>query len=96
VHDAKLFEVDRLLDVAFKSNGIGLFFKVRWTGPFNVPSEVTWEPMQGVDHLDIFSDIFSDIFELMSIETFLRGMICLTLQSLACKNPEDTKILSAA
>jgi hypothetical protein len=29
VHDAKRFEVDRLLDVAFNSNGIGILFKVR-------------------------------------------------------------------
>jgi hypothetical protein len=29
VHGAKRFEVDRLLDVAFNSNGTGLLFKVR-------------------------------------------------------------------
>jgi hypothetical protein len=42
VHDAKGFEVDRILDVAFNSNGTGLLFKVRWAALFNVPSEDTW------------------------------------------------------
>jgi hypothetical protein len=50
VHDAKRFEVDKLLDVAVNSNGNGLLFKVRWAAPFNVPTEDTWEPMRGDDH----------------------------------------------
>jgi hypothetical protein len=53
VHDAKRFKVDQILDVAFNSNGTGLLFKVRWPPPFNVPSEDTWEPMRGVNHLSI-------------------------------------------
>jgi hypothetical protein len=62
VYDAKRFEVDRLLDVAFNSNGTGILFKVRWAALFNVPSEDTWEPMRGVDRLEIFSDFLrSDV-----------------------------------
>jgi hypothetical protein len=35
VHDAKPFEVERLLDVAFNSNGSGrLLFKIRWATRF--------------------------------------------------------------
>jgi hypothetical protein len=54
VHDAKRFKVDQILDVAFNSKGTRLLFKVRCAAPFNVPSEDTWEPMRGVDHLNIF------------------------------------------
>jgi hypothetical protein len=67
VHDAKRFEVDQILDVAFNSNGTGLLFKVRWATPFNVPSEDTWEPMRGDNHLNIFSeflrrDVYRELF----------------------------------
>jgi hypothetical protein len=75
VHVAKQVEVDRLLDVAFNSNGIGLLFKVRWAAPFDVPSEDTWEPMRGVDHLNIFSeflrtDVFRDFLPPMTLSDF--------------------------
>jgi hypothetical protein len=61
VPDAKRFEVGRLLDVAFNSNGTGLLLRVRWAAPFNVPSEDTWEPMRGVDHLYIFSEFLRTV-----------------------------------
>jgi hypothetical protein len=68
VHDAKRFEVDRLLDVAFNSNGTGLWFKVCWAAPFNVPSEDTWQPMRGVDHLNIFSKFLrTDVYRELSV-----------------------------
>jgi hypothetical protein len=41
VYDAKRFEVDRLVDVAFNSNGSGLLLNVRWASPINVPREDT-------------------------------------------------------
>jgi hypothetical protein len=37
VHDAKRFEVDRLLDVAFNSNGTGLFVQSSLGGTFQRP-----------------------------------------------------------
>jgi hypothetical protein len=83
VHDAKRFEVDRLVHVAFNSNGTGLLFKVRWAASFNVPSEDIWEPMRGVDHLDIFFDFF----ERMSIETFLRPLILSDFATASLQEP---------
>jgi hypothetical protein len=63
VHDAKRFTVDQILYVALNSNGTGLLFKVRWAAPFNAPSEDTWEPMRGVDHLNIFSEFLrTDVY----------------------------------
>jgi hypothetical protein len=74
VHDAKRFEVDQRLDVAFNSNGTGLLFKVRWATPFNVPSEDTWEPMRGVDRLKIFSEFLrTDVYrEFTGTPDFVR------------------------
>jgi hypothetical protein len=67
LHNAKRFEVDRLLYVAFDSNGNGLLFKDRWAAHFNVPSEDTWEPMRGVYHLELSyeflrTDVYRDFF----------------------------------
>jgi hypothetical protein len=63
VHDAKRFEVERLLDVAFNSNGIGLLIKLCWAESFNIPSEDSWEPMRGFKHVDVFSDsLRSDVY----------------------------------
>jgi hypothetical protein len=70
VYDAKRFEVDQILDVAFNSNGNGLLFKIRWAAPFNVPSEDTWEPMRGVVYLTSFPNFFERVF----IENFLRPL----------------------
>jgi hypothetical protein len=66
VHDAKRFEVDQVLDVAFNSNGTGLLFKV--------PSEDTWEPMRGVNHLSIFSEFLqTDVYrEFFGTPDFVR------------------------
>jgi hypothetical protein len=94
VHDAKRFEVDRLLDVAFNPNGNGLLFKVRWAAAFNGPSEDTWEPMRGVDHLNIFSKFLrTDVYREFSATP---SLLCQISQHLACKSPQDTKIMSAA
>jgi hypothetical protein len=46
---------------------LDFLFKVRWAAPFNVPSEDTWEPMRGVEHLNIFS-------EFLRTESFLRPL----------------------
>jgi hypothetical protein len=74
VHDAKRFEVDQIFDVAFNSNGIGILFKILWAAPFNVPSEDTWEPMRGVDHLNIFPKFLrTDVYrEFSATPDFVR------------------------
>jgi hypothetical protein len=74
VRDAKRFKVYQILDVAFTSNGTGLLFKVRWEAPFNVPTEDTWEPMRGVNHLNIFSKFLrTDVYrEFSGTPDFVR------------------------
>jgi hypothetical protein len=54
VHDAKRFDVESIMDVAYNCIGTGLLFKVRWAYPYNVPSEDTWEPLRSVQHLTAF------------------------------------------
>ena len=57
VHDVNKFYVDHIMDVAYNSNGTGLLFKVRWSYPYNTPSDDTWEPTRNVkdcEALDTF------------------------------------------
>jgi hypothetical protein len=52
VHDANLFEVDQILDVAYNSTGTGLLFRVRWALPYNSHEDDIWEPLRHLSHLD--------------------------------------------